>query len=103
MQVEEIAAVAGQRLDTAVIFLGSCVAVALSRGDGSRYTLRPHTTRMMTIFVLEGMRQLLNRLDGHFNIEAVLDTFEVKLSEAVMMLQENQAEIEAAVSSLAIS
>ena len=57
---------------------------------------------MMTIFVLEGMRQLLNRLDGHFNIEAVLDTFEVKLSEAVMMLQENQAEIEAAVSSLAI-
>ena len=47
--------------------------------------------------IADGLRQLLNRLDGPFNIEAVLEPFEVKLSEAVMMVQENQVEIDEAV------
>ena len=38
------------------------------------------------------MKQLADRLEGPFNIEAVVDPIDVKISEAIMILQEKQPE-----------
>lgn len=35
------------------------------------------------------MKQLAARLEGPFNIESVVDPIDVKISDAIMILQEN--------------
>lgn len=35
------------------------------------------------------MKQLASRLEGPFNIESVVDPIDVKISDAIMTLQEN--------------
>ena len=46
----------------------------------------------------DALRSMVYRLEGPYNIEAVLDPIDVKISEAIMMLQDNKADITAAVS-----
>jgi hypothetical protein len=39
--------------------------------------------------ISEAMKQLAIRLEGPFNIESVVDPIDVKISDAIMILQEN--------------
>ncbi|KAK3095383.1 hypothetical protein FSP39_014061 [Pinctada imbricata] len=43
---------------------------------------------------IEAMKQLAERLEGPFNIEAVVDPIDVKISEAIMILQENSGSVQ---------
>ena len=47
--------------------------------------------------VADALRYIVFRLEGPYNIEAVLRPIDVKISEAIMMLQENEDDITAAV------
>lgn len=48
------------------------------------------------------MTLLLDRLEGPFNIESVLDPIDVKISEAIMTLQDNWDDIAETVSILLV-
>lgn len=39
------------------------------------------------------MKQLASRLEGPFNIESVVDPIDVKISDAIMTLQENSLRV----------
>lgn len=41
----------------------------------------------------EAMKQLASRLEGPFNIESVVDPIDVKISDAIMTLQENSLRV----------
>lgn len=41
----------------------------------------------------EAMKQLASRLEGPFNIESVVDPIDVKISDAIMTLQENSQRV----------
>lgn len=47
----------------------------------------------LCIFFVDALLKLLERLEGPFNIEAVLEPIDVKISEAIMTFQENGQEI----------
>lgn len=42
---------------------------------------------------IEAMKQLASRLEGPFNIESVVDPIDVKISDAIMTLQENSTNV----------
>lgn len=44
---------------------------------------------MVFSVISEAMKQLAIRLEGPFNIESVVDPIDVKISDAIMILQEN--------------
>lgn len=58
---------------------------------------------MTTQCCIDGLFLLLDRLDSPINIEADLDTFNVKASEAVMTLQDNDVNIDDAVGYVSIT
>lgn len=48
---------------------------------------------MIQIVFTEAMKQLASRLEGPFNIESVVDPIDVKISDAIMTLQENSLRV----------
>lgn len=48
----------------------------------------PSTTR-----VLDAMLMVAERLEGPFNIESVMDPIDVKISDAIMNMQENSVQV----------
>ena len=50
------------------------------------------------IFIPDALKMLANRLEGPFNIESVVDPIDVKISDAIMNLQENSAQVSSKVS-----
>lgn len=49
------------------------------------------------------MLLVAERLEGPFNIESVMDPIDVKISEAIMNMQENSMQVSAKVCPLALS
>lgn len=49
------------------------------------------------------MLLVAERLEGPFNIESVMDPIDVKISEAIMNMQENSMQVSAKVWPLAVS
>ena len=50
--------------------------------------------------ISDALKNLARRLEGPFNIESVVDPIDVKISDAIMNLQENSAQVSSQVSSL---
>lgn len=48
---------------------------------------------LIQIVFTEAMKQLASRLEGPFNIESVVDPIDVKISDAIMTLQENSLRV----------
>lgn len=49
-------------------------------------------------FVTDAMLLVANRLEGPDNIEAVIDPVDIKISEAIITMQENSMQVSAKVS-----
>lgn len=49
------------------------------------------------------MKQLAIRLEGPFNIESVVDPIDVKISDAIMILQENSITVRDQVSIMSLT
>ncbi len=47
--------------------------------------------------ILDVLLQLLDRIEGPFNVESVIDGIDLKISDAIMIFQENGHEISAKV------
>ena len=45
------------------------------------------------VCVLDAMLSLADRLEGPFNFESVMDPIDVKISEAIMNMQENSMQV----------
>lgn len=56
-----------------------------------------------TSVVTDAMLLVAQRLKGPFNIESVMDPIDVKISEAIMNMQENSAQVTYRVCQLASS
>lgn len=56
---------------------------------------------LIQIVFTEAMKQLASRLEGPFNIESVVDPIDVKISDAIMTLQENSLRVKEQVNSKA--
>lgn len=54
--------------------------------------------RCAILIVAEALKNLAKRLEGPFNIESVVDPIDVKISDAIMNLQENSAQVSSKVS-----
>lgn len=47
----------------------------------------------VSLFVLDSMLLVAERLEGPFNIESVMDPIDVKISDAIMNMQENSMQV----------
>lgn len=47
----------------------------------------------ISLFVLDSMLLVAERLEGPFNIESVMDPIDVKISDAIMNMQENSMQV----------
>lgn len=55
-----------------------------------------------SIFDLDAMLGLAERLEGPFNFESVIDPIDVKISDAIMNMQENSIQVSQKVSNFGI-
>lgn len=55
-------------------------------------SLYQHNTSF-TSFITDAMLLVAQRLEGPFNIESVMEPIDVKISEAIMNMQDNSAQV----------
>ena len=53
----------------------------------------PPLKAFVSLFVLDSMLLVAERLEGPFNIESVMDPIDVKISDAIMNMQENSMQV----------
>lgn len=53
---------------------------------------------VLILFFSDAMLSLAERLEGPFNFESVMDPIDVKISEAIMNMQENSMQVSQKVS-----
>lgn len=58
----------------------------------------PPLKAFASLFALDSMLLVAERLEGPFNIESVMDPIDVKISDAIMNMQENSMQVSQKVS-----
>lgn len=74
-----------------VVVVNICVLHLLSLLPASLEA--PPLKSLISLFVLDSMLLVAERLEGPFNIESVMDPIDVKISDAIMNMQENSMQV----------